>query len=137
MGAFKDVYDIIKDLLKLAKECGNQQMTELAIDLQGRFFQLKEENEKFREENKNLQNKVKEDFEEKKIKKSLIPQTSAFYIRKNDKVERYYCGRCWDKDKKLIQLMTYPNWTENKFKELNCPECKMRLFAYKNYINKG
>ena len=135
MGTIKDIYDVIKDLLKFAKESENQEMSELAIKLQCDFFSLKEENEKLKEENKQLKSKLSEEKDIKKIQKDLISQTSSFYIRESDTIERYYCGRCWDKDKKLIQCHTHPHWTERQYKQLTCPECDMYITIYKDYIN--
>ena len=38
MGNIKDIYDLIKELMCLAEEAKNKPMSELANDLQVRFF---------------------------------------------------------------------------------------------------
>ena len=38
MSSFKDFYDILKDLISLAKKAKNQEVVSMALDLQEKFF---------------------------------------------------------------------------------------------------
>ena len=52
MFSFSDVYTIIKDLVSAAKTAKNQTVLDLAMDLQEKFFELREDND-------NLQQQIK------------------------------------------------------------------------------
>ena len=52
MGTFKDIYDILKDLRKLAKESSNQPMMDLAVSIQDQLFDMNEEMQNLKDENK-------------------------------------------------------------------------------------
>ncbi len=129
------MYDILKDLLNLAKESGKQELVDLANEIQADLFNMREENQNLKEENRKLQTKLLDDKKLKNIEKDLIPHIQAFYTRKSDKIERLYCARCWDKENNLIQLQGHPNWDQYGCKDVYCPECKSRLFIYKKYID--
>ena len=133
MGTFKDVYDILKDLLNWAKESGKQELVDLANEIQADLFNMREENQNLKEENRKLQTRLLDDKKLKSIEKDLIPHIQAFYTRKSDKIERLYCARCWDKEKNLIQLQGYPDWDQYGCKDVYCPECKNRLRIYKKF----
>lgn len=58
MGTIKDVYDILKDLRSLAKEANNQPMIELAVSIQDNLFDIKDEMQNLKEENRELKAKI-------------------------------------------------------------------------------
>lgn len=49
MGAVKDTYDIIKDLLKEAKKLRNNDFVEKVLDIQQSFFDLRNQNQQLKE----------------------------------------------------------------------------------------
>lgn len=59
MSAFKDFYDVLKDLIGLAKKGKNQEVVSMALDLQEKFFELREENDELNSKIKELTEKTK------------------------------------------------------------------------------
>lgn len=64
MGTIKDIYDVIKeslrDLKDLAKKAKNQEMLELAMDIQDKIFEIKDQMQELKEENFNLDKELKQ-----------------------------------------------------------------------------
>ena len=119
MGAFKDTYDIIKDLLKAAKNVQNQEVVQLAMDLQEKFFELREENDELLQKTKNLEARI-ESMEKLKITEADIElSTGGYFTLKSDSKKIPYCGCCWGQDHKLIPLARY-----NHFGGYQCGHCK-------------
>lgn len=117
MGAFKDGYDILKDLIKLAKEARNQEMMELAMDVQVKLIELNEENQKIKEE-LDFKNNIKE------IERDLVRCSDGLCYRQSEIDKKIlYCSACWGNNKKLIQLTrnAFPGPT---FNTNICPNCK-------------
>lgn len=52
MGAVKDTYDIIKDLLGEARKLKNYEFVDMVLDIQQRFFDLNNENQELKRDNK-------------------------------------------------------------------------------------
>ena len=71
--SFSDVYNGLKDLISLAKKIKNQEIVELSLQLQEQFFELREDNE-------NLNNKIKDLSEEiKNLKKAKVKEKDLEY----------------------------------------------------------
>lgn len=51
MGAVKDTYDIIKDLLSEARKLKNYEFADMVLDIQQRFFDLNNENQELKRDN--------------------------------------------------------------------------------------
>ncbi len=64
MGNLKDIYDILKDSVKslrdLAKKAKNQEMIDLAVDIQDKIFEVKDEIQNLKEKNSDLINDLKQ-----------------------------------------------------------------------------
>lgn len=62
MGTIKDIYDIIKeslrDLKDLAKKAKNQEMLELAMDIQDKIFEIKDQMQELKDTNSTLMNNL-------------------------------------------------------------------------------
>ena len=59
MGTIKDVYEIVKELIQEAKRIQNQEVVSLAMDVQIKLFDLKEEIEQVKDENKLLKEDIR------------------------------------------------------------------------------
>lgn len=55
MGAFKDTYDIARDILAVAKKKGYQDIVSQIMEIQAKLFEFKEENETLKDNNKILE----------------------------------------------------------------------------------
>ena len=58
MSTFKDAYDILKDLISEAKKLNNQEMISLSMAVQEKLFELKDELETIKDENKNIKTEI-------------------------------------------------------------------------------
>jgi len=116
--SFGDFYNVLKDLVSLAKKSKDQKMLDLATDLQAHFFDLREENENLKEENKRLNEKIKL-LECPNIKEEDIEYSSrGFLTIKNETPVIPYCSFCWKKEHKLYPLTQCRNYYEFK-----CASC--------------
>ena len=90
MGAVKDTYDIIKDLIKEAKKLKNYEFVERAIDIQQRFFDLNSENQDLKNKVKELNISVNEltnkqkDFEVLRKENAILQEKLTSIIKSND-----------------------------------------------------
>ena len=122
MGAFKDTYDIIKDLLKAAKNVQNQEVVQLAMDLQEKFFELREDNDKLLNEIKELKEKI-EVLEQAQIKEEEIEYyDTGFVTLKTESYKIPYCSFCWKKEHKLLPLAQYGSWFQYQ-----CSNCGAKI----------
>lgn len=100
----------------------NRKLRGLSKKIQNIFV----ENEKLREENKNIKHLIDNSVlsEKKKIKNSLKFEDNTYYrIDKAGKVlDGPFCSNCWDKDGKLIRL--HESKKDYFKKEIWCPACK-------------
>ena len=120
MGTFKDAYDILKDLMALAKKLKNQEMVSLAMDVQEKMFDLKEEIEALKDENKGLKEEV-ETIKKPAISDGDIKYTREGYFTLNSEKNEYpYCSACWKVNNKVVPLAkgTKAYW------HYVCPNCK-------------
>ena len=105
MGAFKDTYDIIKDLLKAAKAVQNQEVVQLAMDLQEKFFELREDNEELIQKIKSLEAQISDLKQVKVTEDDMEFSSGGYFTLKSDTNKILYCGCCWGQDHRLIPLL--------------------------------
>ena len=119
MSALKDLYEIIKELLKAAKAVQNQEVVQFAMELQEKFFELREDNEKLTDEIKELKAKL-EALEKADLQEEDIEYHQQGYLTiKNEKIKLYYCNFCWKKERKL-----YPLSQASTRYDYQCANCK-------------
>ncbi len=120
MGTIKDVYEILKDLMKEAKRLKNQEMISLAMDLQSMFFDFKEEIESVKDENKTLQEEIKK-LKQPSIQEEDIKYTkNGFFTLNSEKNDIPYCSACWKLEGKTVPLAKgVKAWWH-----YTCPHCK-------------
>ena len=124
MGAFKDTYDIIKDLLKAAKNVQNQEVVQLAMDLQEKFFELREDNDKLLDEIKDLKEKIKI-LEQAEINETEIEYyDKGFITLKKDSYKIPYCSFCWKKEHKLFPIAQRGTWCQ-----YHCSNCSADIIV--------
>ena len=124
MGAFKDTYDIIKDLLKAAKAVQNQEVVQLAMDLQEKFFELREDNQNLLDEVKALKTKLEEMEKADLLEEDIEYSHRGFFTLKNETHKIPYCSFCWKKEKKLYPLSQFSSWMN-----FECANCKSKIIV--------
>jgi len=124
MGTIKDFYDILKDLAGLAKDLKNQQVLELAMDLQAKYFEFKEENENLKDENKALKTEIDRLKQAQIIEADIVFSTAGFFTIKNENPTIPYCSACWKKDRLPIPLSRY-----GTIREYACSNCKSKIIV--------
>ena len=132
MGAFKDIYDTIKELLNIAKAAQNQEVVQLAMDLQENFFELRENNEKILAENKELKAKL-EDLEKAVLKEESIEYSERGFFTLRGEKRIPYCSFCWKKEHKAFPLAQY-----GAVYQYQCANCKSKvtvMYDDENYSN--
>lgn len=108
MGVAKDVYEIIKELKGMVKEYHNEEMSEKVVDIQDSFFELREEIETVKEENRGLKAKIKLLEDSSKLEKDLEMTPMGLYVRISEKEQgktMEYCPACWQNHKKLFPIV--------------------------------
>lgn len=124
MGTFKDAYDIVCDLIKLAKEKGNEQLVSSLIDVQVKLFELKDEIEKVKDQNKALQQEL-ENYKTPVINEECVQyHANGFFTLKNENNKYPYCSACWRLNKRIVPLAKQGDWW--KFK---CPSCQTQIMV--------
>ena len=91
------LYEALKDAAGLAKKIGSIEIQQCLIDAQQQMLDMQKEMDTLREENKRLTDTT---GIESKIER--CPFTIITLSDDEQKVP--YCSRCWDNDRKLIQL---------------------------------
>ena len=127
MSAFKEFYDVLKDLIGMAKKAKNQEVINLALDLQEKFFELREENDNLNAEIKELNNKIKKIEESVIIEDDIEYSERGFFTLKKDKIKMPYCSMCWKKNHVLIPLSQQKNWYQYR-----CGNCKTDCIVMTN-----
>lgn len=129
MSAIKDVYDIIKELLSLAKAAENQEMASLVVQIQEKYFDIREEIEDIKNENRNLKDTIAKIQSYEEIEKDLELTEQGYYIRKSEREQRkkhMYCPACWQKLHKLMPLISPDEFW------CICSNCDKRIVAHEN-----
>lgn len=119
MGSLKDIYDILKDLMNNAKTLQNQPMINLSMELQASFFELKEEIEKLKDENRELNKLLEKNIKNEEIEKDLELNVKGYYTRNSEQNKIQYCARCWNIERKLMPL------NRQTIKTAKCINCKI------------
>lgn len=104
----------IKDLYEIFKKAGKIDEYQKILDLIDDSFKKREEIEKLRKKNKELQEKLK-------FQNDLEFRNDAYW-KKSDG-DGPYCLRCWDKGRELIRII--PMRIGSNF--ATCPECKTKV----------
>lgn len=120
MGNIKDIYDILKDLIGQARKLKNQEVIDLAMDLQSLYFDFKEENENLKGENRVLKSEIERLKQAVVIEESIEYSTRGFFVIKGESPRIPYCSACWKRDKKTIPL----SQTGHGWWKYACSTCK-------------
>lgn len=105
MSTLKDIYEIIKELKGMAKQYQNDEMAEKVVAIQEGFFEIREELENIKDENRQLSETIKRLEENSEVEKDLELKAGGYYIRKSEEAENKtikYCAACWQNYKKLM-----------------------------------
>lgn len=122
MGTAKDVYEIIKDIGKFAKEASNTPFYDKVIEIQAAFFDMKEEIYSLKEENSRLKKNI-EDLENQKkedISNDIIFSKYGYFTRKSEgeNPKNKYCSNCYSVKKLIIPV------ADEIGSYYFCPNCK-------------
>ena len=110
MSAFKDFYDVLKDLIGLAKKAQNQEVVSMALDLQEKFFELREENDELNSKIKELTEKLNDLEKANVLENDVKYYEKGFLTLNSDKTKIPYCSLCWKKEHKLMPLSQRGVW---------------------------
>lgn len=91
-------YDAFKDVISVAQKADNVELYRQLLDLSAQALDLQAELSKLREENVALKEKINR-------KENVIRHTGAYITLADDPMNIPYCGVCYGKDEKLLQLM--------------------------------
>jgi len=108
-----ELFDIFKDTISLAKKANNLPLLEKIYDLEEKMFDLQQENQ-------TLKDNIKELQKEKNTENDIVRHKDSYLTLKQDKQQIKYCTHCWDKEKKLIQLLD-----DSAAGKFHCPQCKV------------
>ena len=122
MSAFKDIYDMAKDLNKLATKLKNQEMISLSLDIQANIFDLKEEMENIKDENKKLKEEIKAYKNPAIDESNIVYDKNGFLTLKSEGNHIPYCSACWRINRVLVPLAKYANWWQFK-----CSKCQSQI----------
>lgn len=87
----------LKDIMSFIQKSDNIDMVQKVIDIQSQIMDMQEKISNLQEENKELKSI-------KKITKNIIrhENDNVLHLKGNEKV--FYCSKCWDDERKLIQV---------------------------------
>lgn len=118
MSIIGDAYEILKDIRELAERHKDKEISDKLVQLQGMFYDLKNENE-------SLKSKIKALEETNELEKDLELTNKGWYIRKSERNEGKdvrYCAACFQNLHKL-----YPFTPGSMRRDMFCSNCKMRI----------
>lgn len=124
MLTFGEAYGVLKDLLKLAQKAKNQEMVCLAMQIQAHLFEMKDESESIKNENKELKEKLQLFENSRILEEELEYNTRGFILKKGEKPPIPYCTFCWRKERKLYPLSQYNSW-----KDFRCANCNSNIMV--------
>jgi len=122
------VYDIIKDIAKVAKNAGNIEIFNSLLDVQQQALDLQQENVKLKQQLEELQN-IKE------LENRVVRHEYTIITLKDDGSDIRYCSSCWDKDRKLVQIIVSRpsiNGIESSSSKVKCPICENAFWTGRN-----
>ena len=122
MGTVKDVFDIIKELFKEAKELNDKTV---ANEFCSKLLEIQETLLDVRFENQGLCNKIEE------LKKDVLPNnirwsSGGIGMYKDSIGENYICRFCYEEYHKIYHAKARGDV------EFECPKCKQRYFYFIN-----
>lgn len=122
MSTFKEIYDILKDLKNEAKRLKSQEMISLAMDVQEKLFELKDEIENVKEENKELKSRIDE-LNNPVIKEDDICYSpDGYFTLKSEDNLLPYCSACWKTERIQVPLSRqYHDW------DYKCSKCQSKI----------
>lgn len=119
MSTFNDVYTVLKDLIGAARKAKNQAVVDLAMDLQAKFFELREDNENLQQQIKQLQMQIDDLSKAPEIEEKIQYSPKGFFTLLDESPKIPYCSCCWKIEHKLVPLSQYKNWFQYR-----CGHCK-------------
>lgn len=118
MSVVGDICDLLKELKGLSDKYKDEKMSSKLFEIQSKFYELKEENEK-------LKSRILELENIKDLEQDLELLSNGLYIRKSENAQGkniYYCSSCLNNYKKL-----YPIVSGNLHSNYFCSNCKMSV----------
>lgn len=107
-----DVLKNLKEIGELIKKYNNIEAVFQIIDIQQEILNMQNEMFQIRKENEELKS-IKD------IENKIVRHKGYTYITlKDDSNNILYCSRCWDKERKLVQL--YEQYRQYACKDKNC-----------------
>ena len=95
--------EMIKEALMAAKKIGNVEIQQTLIEVQKQILDTQQEISQLRAENDALR-----DISE--LEKKIVRNKSLTVVVLNDDEDQIpYCSRCWDADRKLVQIIIVDN----------------------------
>ena len=91
-------------------------------DLKIKISELVSENLQLKEENFRLRKRIEDQQEQKEIGDSLVHENNHYYRKSDSQRLEPLCTKCWDSDKKLINLHKHSPY--NGIQNFSCPVCK-------------
>lgn len=110
------LYEGIKDVAKVVQQADNIELYTKLLDLCAQALELQEENMELRKQ-------INDILKEKNIDAHIVRHPQPYITLDNDESTIPYCATCWEREKKLYQMvktMIYstPNYT--------CPVCNTK-----------
>lgn len=122
MEIISSAYDLLKDIVGLAKKAKNQVMIEKLIELQSMLIDLKDENQNLKEKIKELQEQIETLNKCPELEKDLTYYQNGFVTINKDKPLIPYCSHCW---KTRHQLIPLSQQTSGGWWKYSCGTCKV------------
>ena len=91
------LYDSLKDIAHALKEEKHRELYEQLIDLGAQALELQHEIHRITAENEELK-------KQKQIENQIIRHKELYLTLRYDNERILYCARCWDYEKKLVQV---------------------------------
>ena len=106
------IIDDIKSIAKTIQQADNIELYQKILNVQGEALEVVEQNNKLRDENRELKEKLK-------IKENLKHERNSYWLESDGKNDGPFCSRCCDVDKNLVRLHPCGNPAY-----YDCPNCK-------------
>lgn len=100
----------LKDVITFLQKSDNIDMVNKLISIQTQIISLQDEMSNIKDQNKRLK-------DIHKIEKTIVRYENDNVVSLKDNEKILYCSKCWDDERKLIQVAK----TEEKYE---CPKCK-------------
>lgn len=116
-----DIIKALKEELLLVQKSNDIKITQKIINVQQAILDMQSEMSNLKIENESLKS-IKD------LEKRIIRHKGRTYITlENDTDKIFYCSRCWDKERKLVQL-----FESKKQNAYSCPNQNCRNYGYIN-----